>query len=194
MRTRDEEKKSRILDSTSQLIMAQGIAAVSISKIAKSAGIASGTIYTYFNDKNDLLRAVYYDRKNRVAAAINDINLTADPVEQLDHFMDLVYTYGQSHLEDMLLIREFNQSPLLAQLKIDPAESYVGFEPLMALSKAGIEAGAFIPEADVVLMSYAYTPPIEYLLGVQNGAIDPKLVPFDRIKLLSKRAIVKPCK
>ncbi|WP_252904229.1 TetR/AcrR family transcriptional regulator [Secundilactobacillus silagei] len=58
-----KKKRARILDSTSKIMMEQGIAAVSLSKIAKDAGIASGTVYTYFKDKDDLLRGVYYDRK-----------------------------------------------------------------------------------------------------------------------------------
>ncbi|WP_054654260.1 hypothetical protein [Secundilactobacillus silagei] len=62
--------------------------------------------------------------KKRVAEAINSIDLNGDPVEQLTHFMDLVYDYGQNHLEDMLLIREFNQSPLLSQLNIDVKVAY----------------------------------------------------------------------
>lgn len=191
MRTRDEEKRARILDSTSKIMMEQGIAAVSLSKIAKDAGIASGTVYTYFKDKDDLLRGVYYDRKKRVAEAINSIDLNGDPVEQLTHFMDLVYDYGQNHLEDMLLIREFNQSPLLSQLNIDVKVAYAGFEPLLALSKKGIQEQKFVPDADTVLMSYAYTPVIEYLLAVRNGALDSKNVPFANVKALSLRAIVK---
>ncbi len=40
-------------------------------------------------------------------------------------------------------------------------------------------------------MSYAYTPVIEYLLAVRNGALDSKNVPFANVKALSLRAIVK---
>lgn len=190
MRNPDHEKESRILDSTSDIIMNQGIAAVSLSKIAKEAGIASGSIYTYFKNKDDLLKRVYLNRKNRVAAAVTQIDLDGDPVVELGRLMDLVYQYGQKHLDDMLLIRQFNQSPVMAQLHIDASETYAGFEPLAELTQKGIDAGVFVPDVYPVIMSYAYTPALEYLLAVKNDEIDANKVPFANIKKLSLRAVV----
>lgn len=36
-----------------------GLAEISISKIAKEAGIALGTVYTYFDNKDDMLRKFF---------------------------------------------------------------------------------------------------------------------------------------
>lgn len=190
MRTPDQEKKSRILDSTSSIIMNQGIAAVSLSKIAKEANIASGTIYTYFANKDDLLKQVYLNRKDRVAQAIAQVDDTGDPAQEVSRLMDRMYAFGQTNLDDLLLIREFNQSPLMTQLGIDPSEAYAGFEPLAELTKRGVDAGVFVPDVYPVIMSYAYTPVVEYLLAIRNGGITPEQVPFANIKKLSLRAIV----
>jgi len=190
MRTQDDEKRTRILDSTSQIIMSQGIAAVSLSKIAKAAGIASGTLYTYFADKNDILRALYLDRKQQIAQAITQLNVAGDPKAEFNHFMDLVYDYGQSHLEDLLLIREFSQTPLLASLNIAPQEAFAGFEPLETFVKNGIKQRVFFDSDYQVILNYGYTPVIEYLLAIKNGNLDANTVPFEQIKQLSARAIL----
>lgn len=191
MRELDVAKRNRILDSTSHIIMTQGMAAVSLSKIAKEAQIASGTLYTYFKDKDDMLKALYLDRKDRVAQAISQLSLTADPAIELDRFMDLVYDYGRERLEDLLLIREFNQAPILRQLNISKAEAYSGYEGLNAFVQNAVAVGAFVALDYQVLMAYAYTPVIEYLVAVQNATLDPATMPFQNIKWLSKRAILK---
>jgi len=190
MRVQDDEKRARILDSTSQIIMSQGIAAVSLSKIAKAAGIASGTLYTYFEDKNDMLRALYLDRKQRIAQAITQLDVDGDPKQEFSHFMDLIYTYGQAHLDEFLLIREFSQTPLLASLNISPQEAFAGFEPLQVLVKNGIAQHIFFDSDYQVILNYAYTPVVEYLLAVKNGTLDETTIPFEQIKHLSARAIL----
>ncbi|MYV16859.1 TetR/AcrR family transcriptional regulator [Furfurilactobacillus milii] len=190
MRGRDETKRARILQATSQIMMNEGIAAVSLSKIAKEAGIASGTLYTYFEDKNDMLKALYLDRKADVARVITAFDPNGDPTAELDKFMSLVYGYAQHHLENMLLIREFNQSPILKQLGITAEESYLGYEPIQQLTQNGVANGIFVPVTFEVLMSYAYTPVIEYVVALNNGLINEQDVPFDRIKMLSCRAIL----
>ncbi|WP_225354162.1 TetR/AcrR family transcriptional regulator [Lacticaseibacillus saniviri] len=158
MRTQDLEKRERILDSTEQIIRTDGIAAVSLSKIAKAANIAPGTLYTYFTDKNDMLRTLYLNRKKALAAAITTIDLANDPVQELNHFMDLVFDYGKQHLDDMLLIREFNQAAILKQLGITVQDAYAGFEVLATFVERATAQDVFVAINYDVLMAYAYTP------------------------------------
>lgn len=190
MRTQDKEKVTRILDGTGHIIMTEGLAAASLSRIAREAKIASGTLYTYFKNKDDMLRALYLNRKVRVAEAITQFDVHGDPYQEFDHFMDLIYAYGQERLEDFLLIREFNQTPMLKQLNVTKEEAYSGFEKLQKFVQVGVEKGAFLDLNYQVLLDYAYTPVIEYLVAIQNQTLDPKEVPFEQIKMLSKRAVL----
>jgi|GEM_PF-1178040 len=190
MRPQDDEKRQRILDSTSQIIMTQGVAAVSLSKIAKAASIASGTLYTYFADKDDMLRSLYLDRKQRIAKAITNIDVDGNPRQALSHFLDLVYAYGQAHLEDLLLIREFGQTAILRQLNIPQTEAMRGFEPLEAFVRHGIDQHVFFDTNYQALLNYAYAPVIEYLIDLQNGTYTSAEVSFEQIKQLSMRAII----
>ncbi|KRM72121.1 TetR/AcrR family transcriptional regulator [Lacticaseibacillus brantae] len=190
MRPQDDEKRQRILDSTSEIIMSQGVAAVSLSKIAKAAGIASGTLYTYFADKDDMLRSLYLDRKQRLAKAITTIDVEGNPKQELSRFLDLVYAYGQEHLDDLLLIREFGQTAILRQLAIPQSEAMRGFESLEVFVNHGIAQHAFFATDYQALLNYAYAPVVEYLIDLQNGAYTSADVPFEQIKQLSLRAIL----
>jgi len=54
-RNLDEEKRKRILDSAQQCFQEEKIEKVSIKKIAAKAEVATGTVYTYFKNKKELL-------------------------------------------------------------------------------------------------------------------------------------------
>ena len=51
-----EEKKKNILDAAYKLFTTNGVSNTSISMICQKAGIAKGTFYLYFHDKEDVLR------------------------------------------------------------------------------------------------------------------------------------------
>lgn len=56
--TKKTEKKIRILDTAFSLFKDYTVTATAIDDIVKAAGIARGTFYLYFKDKNDLLEQI----------------------------------------------------------------------------------------------------------------------------------------
>jgi AcrR family transcriptional regulator len=50
-----DERKKQILDAATRVFAEKGFAGATISDIAEKAGIAEGSIYNYFKNKNDLL-------------------------------------------------------------------------------------------------------------------------------------------
>jgi AcrR family transcriptional regulator len=59
MRTRDEDKEKLILESALQIISKTGLAGLKMSDLAKEAKLATGTVYIYFKDKEELVRKLY---------------------------------------------------------------------------------------------------------------------------------------
>ena len=53
MRVRDEQKIELVHAATLNLVARIGLAGLTISMIAKEAGVAAGTIYIYFKNKED---------------------------------------------------------------------------------------------------------------------------------------------
>jgi AcrR family transcriptional regulator len=51
----NQNNKEKILDAARRLIQEKGIASTTLGEIAKHAGIAKGTLYYYFPNKDDLL-------------------------------------------------------------------------------------------------------------------------------------------
>lgn len=64
-----------ILDAAEELIASHGLHDAALAQIAKRAGVAVGTLYNYFTDRNALIRGLFESRRAtfrpRLLAAIN---------------------------------------------------------------------------------------------------------------------------
>jgi AcrR family transcriptional regulator len=69
-RARSPEKRQALLQSAVREIAEAGLG-VSTAKIAKGAGLAEGTMFTYFASKNDLLNELYIDLKSETYRLIH---------------------------------------------------------------------------------------------------------------------------
>src|ERR1700742_4912466 len=69
-RARSPEKRQAILKAAVHEIAEAGLGA-STARIAKSAGLAEGTMFTYFSSKDDLLNELYLELKTDVYRRIN---------------------------------------------------------------------------------------------------------------------------
>jgi AcrR family transcriptional regulator len=69
-RQRSDEKRRSILESAVVAIAAFGLGA-STAKIAQGAGVAEGTLFTYFATKEELLNALYLSLKVEVYSHVN---------------------------------------------------------------------------------------------------------------------------
>jgi len=58
---RSKTKVKKILTAARKCFVKFGYAKTTMSKIAKEAGVSIGTTYSYFADKNDVLRKIFED-------------------------------------------------------------------------------------------------------------------------------------
>jgi len=69
MRVKDYSKIESIFSASLRLIKANGFSGITMSKIAKESKLATGTLYIYFKDKEELINALYHkierDASNR---------------------------------------------------------------------------------------------------------------------------------
>ena len=80
-----EEKRRRILDAAVAVFAKSGYAAARVTDIAKTAGVADGTIYLYFESKESLLLTLF---EEVVGEFIEEgkamLAAVGDPVEKLE--------------------------------------------------------------------------------------------------------------
>lgn len=81
-RPKSDEKRAAILAAATRTIVAQGLGAPTMG-IARAAGIANGSLFTYFETKTELLNQLYLELKTEMAqAAMRDLPLEAGLREQ----------------------------------------------------------------------------------------------------------------
>lgn len=73
-RPKSEDKRNAILAAAAQVIAEQGLGAPT-ARIAKVAGVAEGTLFTYFESKDVLLNELYLDIKS----ALREVMMVAYP-------------------------------------------------------------------------------------------------------------------
>jgi AcrR family transcriptional regulator len=82
-RPRSDEKRAAILEAAIRVIVKQGLSAPTMV-IAKEAGIANGSLFTYFETKTDLFNQLYLALKMELA--VGSMNLPKGDVrEQFFH-------------------------------------------------------------------------------------------------------------
>jgi len=81
-------KRDRILDAAERVFAQRGFFAAKVADIAREAGVADGTIYLYFKNKDDLLISLFESRMERVNQILADAIATESrPRDQLGAFV-----------------------------------------------------------------------------------------------------------
>lgn len=71
MEKKKAPKYKKIIDAAVVVIADHGFEQAQISKIAKEAGVADGTIYLYFKNKEDLLLTLFREKWGNSSQASN---------------------------------------------------------------------------------------------------------------------------
>ena len=64
-----EDKRTAILEAATEVVAMLGVSAPT-AKIAKGAGVAEGTLFTYFANKDELLNRLYLELKTDLRDAM----------------------------------------------------------------------------------------------------------------------------
>jgi AcrR family transcriptional regulator len=84
-RPRSDEKRNAILEAATRIIVSQGLSAPTAG-MAKEAGVANGSLFTYFETKTVLFNHLYLEIKAEIASAIlKNHPASAEPREELLH-------------------------------------------------------------------------------------------------------------
>src|ERR1700728_968563 len=92
-----EEKRTAILAAATEAVAMLGVSAPT-AKIAKEAGVAEGTLFTYFTNKDELLNRLYLELKMDLRNAM----MTGYPagkslVDRNRHVWDRLIDWGSAH-------------------------------------------------------------------------------------------------
>jgi AcrR family transcriptional regulator len=111
-----------LLEAAERSIVEDGVEGASLLSIAKHAGVAVGTIYNYFHDRQELFRELFSKRRSEMLSAIDQGMKEVDGEAfraQLDHFAHVLLSYYDGRREFMRVV--FASEPLRLQMMCDKA-------------------------------------------------------------------------
>jgi TetR/AcrR family transcriptional regulator, fatty acid metabolism regulator protein len=117
MAKRTGDKYQTIIDAAVKVIAQHGYHQAQVSKIAREAKVADGTIYLYFDSKEDILLSLFSEKMGRfIARAKQHIEEERDIAEQL---RTLVYMHFHhlSQDQDLAVVTQLELRQSDAQLR-----------------------------------------------------------------------------
>lgn len=168
-------KRDAILNATLELLASCGFHGFSIKQLAAKAGVATGTVYLYFADRDALIRELHMNILQRFAKAMFvDHNQQLPLAEQHHHLCCNLWRFLVDNPSILLSKAQFDHLPPdILRSQRDDAWSL--FAPLRELFAKGRQSGQIKDLQDDVLASLSFEPYMylarQQLIGVIQ--IDP---------------------
>lgn len=137
-RPKSDTKRKAILDAAVELFADRGIAHAPTSAISSKAGVAEGTLFTYFKTKDELLNELYREMRKEIDLEMGDFPFTADVRARLRFVWDRFLDMAERHPKRLKVQQQLRSSGRL--LKDAEAPNMVIVE-LLHISKEGAEVG-----------------------------------------------------
>ena len=171
LRRKDDSKRKAIFEATISLLNEIGFYQISMSKIAKRAGVSVATIYVYFEDKDDMIRKLYFYVKNQfVTFTVQDLDSTKSVQQNIEHSVRKMLNFILRNKEYFLFIEQFLNSPLVQNLSIeDNVEDMKAFYRIFEIGK---KDGVLKPVESILLMGFCYSPVMDLAKSHFNGNLE----------------------
>ena len=102
----DPAKREQILDGARSAFMKMGFDAASMNDVTREAGVSKGTIYVYFESKDELFAALIEREKGRFADALRDILADSEDARDALHRFGLAFA------------RQINETDMIPAMRI----------------------------------------------------------------------------
>ena len=149
---KDKPKYKQIIDAAVIVIAENGYHQAQVSKIAKQAGVADGTIYLYFKNKEDILISVFQEKMGVFVSELEKIIAKdASAADKLGMMINSHYSLLASDLHLAIVTQlELRQSNHDIRMKINNVLR--GYLKLMdRILVSGMESGEFDQNMDIRL-------------------------------------------
>jgi AcrR family transcriptional regulator len=159
-RPKSEDKRNAILEAATRLFAERGLTAAPTSEISKQAGVAEGTLFTYFKTKDDLINALYKEIKLELAdAMMSDFPRKQNVRTRLRHVWDRYVNWGIANPNQRKVLAQLTVSEVLTKESRDAGSApFVEFQIMI---RDAIEHRVFRNDVPVELISKSLAAMVE---------------------------------
>jgi len=141
MRQKDSKKVEQIFEAALQLLNEEGLSGLKMQKLAQQAGVAAGTLYIYFKDKEALLHAMNLHYRQWLVAESTRLVAADDAFEE--RFRKTWFNYLQllQRKPKILIFLEQFQMESMISTKSAGDEAFESLSPFSQLIAEGQSMG-----------------------------------------------------
>lgn len=154
---RRTDKRSLIADAAIEVFADKGFHQARVSDIAKRAGVADGTIYLYFKNKEDLLLSIFEQKMDELLTGLGQVlEGVSDPVERIRRFARFHFQQVREHRSaaEVLLVELRLSNKFLKEYRPEKLWAYLGV--FGQIVREGQARGLFRAEVDPFVGMWAF--------------------------------------
>ncbi|MBE0569111.1 MAG: TetR/AcrR family transcriptional regulator [Deltaproteobacteria bacterium] len=144
------DKRNRILQAAIEVFSRKGFFNSKVSEIARASGVADGTIYLYFKNKDDLLISLFEEKMGEVVTEVRErIQAGNNALEKMKIFIDnhMGLLECEAGLIEVLQV-ELRQSSKFLKDYV-PVKFFEYLDVLSGILEEGMREGVFRPDLNV---------------------------------------------
>lgn len=155
MRVKDESKIEAIFKATLVLVKERGLAGITMSDISKAASIGTGTLYIYFKNKDELIKALFLEcREQSAKHYFEGIEARVSFEARMRQVFFNIIQYKMAFFEVSAFLEQTYHSPFVCITDIKKKEK--ALRPLFDLIEEGIGEKKIKPVAVNLIVSYMF--------------------------------------
>jgi TetR/AcrR family fatty acid metabolism transcriptional regulator len=181
MRIKEGNKEKDILEAAIKVFAEKGYYKSKISRIADVAGVATGSVYVYYENKEDILLKIFEQLWGNIYQSAQSIkNKNTSPMEKLESLIDMAFdTFMENTSLAIVYINE--QSNLI---QYSPQKFTVNYDKFLDMCedivRDGIEKRVMSENIDVKIFRNYFLGAFRNLLN--HWAHDPQNFSLDKIR------------
>ena len=153
MKPKDDQKVNLIFQATLCLVRKKGLAGINMNEIAKTAGLATGTVYIYFKNKETLINLLFATCRK---TSIEHYLLNYKESDSFDKGFKIIWhnilQYRIDHCEEIILMEQCYHSPFMTDETWELTSMLTA--PLFEIMERGKREGYFKPYDSFTLLNF----------------------------------------
>ncbi|MCB9688769.1 MAG: TetR/AcrR family transcriptional regulator [Alphaproteobacteria bacterium] len=154
---RRPDKRSLITEAAIEIFAEKGYSAARVSDIAKKAGVADGTIYLYFKNKEDLLLNIFEEKMDELLVGLGEaLSTSSDPVERIRAFARFHFRQVRENraAAEVMQVELRLSNKFLKEYRPEKLWAYLGM--FGQIVREGQAAGLFRADVDPFIGSWSF--------------------------------------
>jgi len=185
-------KRTKILIAAEAILAEQGFYGFSMQNLADTAGVAAGTIYRYFDNKEVLMDGLQeFIREEAAKDMFEGWDETFSPKQKYDLIWQNVFNAVINNPKRLTVIEMLRHVPNIKQAEITLFEE-VSFKHLIDLYQQGIDNKQFLDWEMPALITVSFDTSITLAKKVICGRLTPTQQQLEQVRDASWATIQNP--